>query len=35
MKKRVEKDISILIPSKIIDDNLKFCIKKIKNSTKT
>lgn len=30
MKKRVEKDISILIPSKIIDDNLKFCIKKIR-----
>lgn len=30
MKKRVEKDISILIPSKIIDDNLKFCLKKIR-----
>ena len=30
MKKRVEKDISILIPSKIIDDNFKFCIKKIR-----
>ena len=30
MKKKVEKDISILIPSKIIDDNLKYCIKQIR-----
>ena len=30
MKKKVEKDISILIPSKIIDDNLRYCIKQIR-----
>ena len=27
----VEKKITIIIPSKIVDDNLKYCIKKIRN----
>ncbi len=30
MKKKVEKDISILIPSKIVDNNLIYCIKQIR-----